>query len=880
MEKLLLIDGSSLLHRAFYALPLLHNALGEYTNGVYGFMTMLNRMLTEQNPDYIIICFDKGRITFRNQISGDYKATRKETPSELSNQFEILKEVLSAAGIFWRELAGYEADDLLGTFARQAEQSGKKTLLFSGDNDVLQLIDENTIAYMTKKGISNIDKWDTEKVMAEYSLKPQQLIDLKALMGDASDNISGVPGVGKKTALKLIQQFGSVENLYNNLDQVGSVKLRQKLAEHQDNVDICKKLATIDRQCPVEIDWQECKFVSIDAESLLPIYQRLEFNTLIKALKTKIVSENKADLSFTSPGETGFSAILLTDVDKIKELAGKIKSIGTCAFYFDWQGQALKGQIKSGGISLPDGAVFAIDFSCQKEAIIAALADVFSDPAVKKVTANSKELTQILAYYGYRLSDNFQDVILAAYLLDPSQSQYDVVALAGANGLETPAPAIDPVMEAARKASVLFSLHEVLQTKIIEYGMYDLYQEVELPLAQVLSDMEMAGIHVEGDKLLRMSDILSKEADRLAEEIYDMAGEEFNINSPKQLGYILFEKLAIPPIKKNKTGYSTDAEVLEQLAASYPIAVKLLEYRTYTKLKSTYADGLWQLIDPVSGKIHTSFKQTVTATGRLSSVAPNLQNIPVRMEVGRQIRQVFVASKPDHLLIAGDYNQIELRILAHVSQDEKLIEAFVHGEDIHAKTAAEVLDMPIEQVTRELRRQAKAVNFGIVYGISDYGLSRDLGISRADSKAYIEKYFARYPKVDIYQKQTIKQGERDGYVSTLLGRRRYLPELKSRNFNLRSFAQRMAINTPIQGSAADIIKIAMINIAQKIKENSLESKMILQVHDELIFDVPVREKAIMIPLIKNTMESAMVLSVPIKVDLKGGKDWYNMTNID
>jgi DNA polymerase-1 len=877
VENLILIDGSSLLHRAFYALPLLTNSLGEYTNGVYGFMTMLGKVLQAHQVDYLVVCFDKSRITFRNQLAADYKGTRKETPSELRDQFEILKEVLSAAGICWLELENYEADDLLGTLSLRAEQSGRDTLLFSGDADVLQLVDEHTVVYLTKKGISKLDRWDKEKISAEYGLSPGQLADLKGLSGDSSDNISGVPGVGPKTALKLIGQSGSVEALYEDLAQVDNAKLREKLAANKDKAFLSKQLATIERDCPIETDWQKCKFSGLDSQSLLPIYRRLEFKKLIAALPKESQVESKADVEPSDNVDLS-SWPVLDKAQEIRRQAEAWAKEGPCALYFTWQGHAIKGDITTAALASAEGQSVAMDFAFQKEEKMAALADGLAE--VKLITANSKELSELFACYDQTLPAKADDVILAAYLLDPSESNYDVAELAAKNGLAMPQAALDTLQEAARRAAVLGKLFAILRQKIEDHDMLRLYEDVELPLARVLAAMEEVGVRVEGEKLHQMSAVLAQEAQRLSQEIYELAGEEFNLNSPKQLSYVLFEKLQLPALKKNKSGYSTDAEVLEQLAAGYPIADKILQYRTYSKLKSTYADGLWQLIDPSDGKIHTSFMQTVTATGRLSSVAPNLQNIPVRMELGRRVRQVFVASPPDNFLLAGDYNQIELRILAHMSGDEKLIEAFLLGEDIHARTASEVMGIPMAEITKEQRRRAKAVNFGIIYGISDYGLSRDLGISRAEAKDYIDKYFARYPKVEEYQKKVIKEAEKTGYVSTILGRRRYLPHLLSKNFNLRSFAQRMAINTPIQGSAADVIKLAMVDVMAKMEEKGLQSRLILQVHDELIFDVPPAEKEIMSALAKESMESVINLAVPMKIDLKYGPNWYDMIKME
>lgn len=889
-KKLLLIDGSSLIHRAFYALPLLSNAQGEYTNGVYGFIMMLNRMLRQDQPHLAVICLDKSRVTFRNEIAADYKGTRKETPVELRGQFELLKEVLPPYGIACEELLGYEADDLLGTLARRGVEQGLQVEIFSGDKDVLQLVDKDIHVYLTKKGISETEHWDEAKVLEHYGLTPAQLIDLKALMGDSSDNISGVPGVGEKTALKLIHQFGSIDAMYEKIDGVENAKLRQKLIDNKEAAFRSRLLATICKEVPLATPLENYVYNGQDIEKLLPLYKRLQFRSLVKELedqigKQKLVLDQEQSLfpepwGTSMPGQSPLnedSFVTLLDAKAAGDLAKKIRQAGQMSLWLQWQGPSLQGDILTCGLALPGGESFAFAKADGNiDAILKALADVFADPQIYKLTIDSKEAILLLHEFGIRLKGIISDAALAAYLLEPTGSHgiedlcssYDV-NYSPASGLAL----------AARNAAALFPLCAILEQKIAGFAMDQLYHEVELPLAAVLAQMEQNGIKVEKDKLENLSVKLEAEAQKLTAEIYELADESFNINSTKQLAYILFEKLHIPSLKKTKTGYSTDSEVLEELAITYPIAAKLLDYRAHTKMKSTYADGLRQLIDPQTGKIHTTFKQTVTATGRLSSVEPNLQNIPVRTELGRSFRQVFVPEKEGNLLLSGDYNQIELRVLAHITGDEKLSQAFFSQEDIHSRTAAEVFGVDISEVTSDMRRAAKVVNFGIVYGISDYGLSRDLGISRAQAHDYIEKYFARYPGVARYQKEIIEQGRENGYVATILGRRRYLPDLASGNFNLRSFAQRMAINTPIQGSAADIIKIAMVNIARALEEKGMRSKMLLQVHDELIFDMVPEETETLPPLVRELMEGAVKLVVPVTIDMKVGVNWYQMENI-
>ena len=952
MNKLLLIDGSSLVHRAFHALPLLSNSQGEYTNAVYGFINMLNRFLGQNPPDYLVICFDKSRITFRQQIAVDYKAHRKETASELRPQFSLLKEVLAASDLPWLELEGFEGDDLLGTLARQGREEGFLITLLSGDADLLQLVDEKTQVQLMKRGITATELWDLAHLRQHYGLDPRQLIDLKALMGDASDNIHGVPGVGPKTALELMHQFGDLENIYNRLEEVSKDKLRQNLADNREAAFISRRLAEICQNAPLETDWQQYRYIQPQPEKLRPIYERLGFKTLLAALtptlttieqeastKNKIsVQSFREEKSFNNSAlNTQHSALRsktaswpppeppdhaeennkeisdraesasiiggdyreISSLAEFAQLAREITAAGSCSIYLKWQGPAISGQLTEGAVLVNgkrkkekgereelSGADLSLEivayvFSLAgliDQAKLLALKGVLEDPKIHKITANAKDLTVALAAYDIHPQGLVGDISLAAYLLNPGANSYEPEELAGLYQIKI-SPLFDPAAQLAQKARLILDLWPFLQRDLREDKLDKLYEDIELPLSQVLARMELAGVRVEGLGLRQMSAELQQHLENLSGDIFALAEEEFNINSPKQLGYILFEKMGLAPLKKTKTGYSTAAEVLEQLAGEQEIAQKILDYRSFAKLKSTYADGLAQLITK-SGKLHTSYKQTVAATGRISSVEPNLQNIPIRLEQGRQLRRVFIPDQPDNLLLAGDYNQIELRVLAHISQDQRLIKAFIEGEDIHARTAAEVFGVAIEEVDSQMRRAAKAVNFGIVYGISDFGLARDLGIGKKEAKEYIDAYFDRYPGVAQYQKDIIKKGEADGYVSTIWGRRRYLPDLKSRNFNVRGFAQRMAMNTPIQGSAADIIKIAMVNIDRALREGGYKGRMILQVHDELIFDLPKDELEAFITLIPKLMENifpaGVDFAVPLTVDLKVGPDWLNM----
>ncbi len=883
MQKLLLIDGSSLIHRAFYALPLLSNKDGLFTNALHGFMMMFNRLVDQQKPDYLLVAFDKSRITFRNEIDPTYKGTRQETPHELKGQFGLIKDILSAAHVCWEEIEGYEADDILGTFAETGEKAGFAVEIFSGDRDVFQLIDEHTTVFMTKKGISEIDHYDIAAIKERYDVAPKQLIEIKGLMGDSSDNIPGVPGVGEKTAVKLIATYGTIDNLYAHLDELKG-KLVERLAENHDSALRSRELATICCDIPVEIDWQKYRYqADSDISELAELYRKLQLNQLLRGLTQKSMAAEQAT-DESSPfaeeerpwgaqaqaptadsAEPELPELALVDVIAFAE---KIVVAKTCAIYPKWQAAVIEGKISELGLAVPGEQAISV---CIEN--LQALRGVFEDTQISKQVAHAKELRLLLLAHGIDIAGIIDDVILAAYLLDPAAGEYKLAEIAFTHGITVPADT------AASYAALIPELSRHLRAELMEADMLHLYENMEIPLAAILADMEKEGVRVEGEKLAAMSEMLAEAAEKTQAEIYALAGHEFNLNSPKQLGVVLFDELGLPAFKKTKTGYSTNAEVLESLAVNFPIAALILDYRLVAKLKSTYTDGLQPLINSQTGKIHTSYMQTVTATGRLSSVEPNLQNIPVRHELGRRIREVFVPEQPTDILMAADYNQIELRVLAHISGDPKLIEAFRNGEDIHSRTASEVLGVDAADLTLFQRRQAKAVNFGIVYGISDYGLSRDLGISRAEAADYIAKYFQRYPGVAEYQRRTILKAKETGYVSTLCGRRRYLPDLLNRNFNLRSLAERMAINAPIQGTAADIIKIAMIDIAKELAKNSNKSKMILQVHDELIFNVLPSEQKGMLYLIKDKMEHALPLSVPITVDIKIGKNWYNMEKI-
>jgi len=904
MSKLLLIDGSSFLHRGYYAMPNLRNSQGEYTGAVYGLVSMLSRIINAEKPQFAAVCFDKSRHSFRTDFYPEYKGTRKETPTELKSQFALAFEVLAAFGIFAVEMDNYEADDLIGTLAKKGEAQGMKVDIYTGDRDLLQLITENITVHIAGSGKSAAEStpFDTAAMIEKYGFEPCRLIDFKALMGDTSDNIPGIAGVGEKTALKLLTQFGNLENLLQNTAQIENEKLRQKVIAGEVQARLSYRLATICCEAPIEFDEETLRLKPCREEELLQLYRRLEFRSLMRPLEKAIMTKREAESGslfmqqeilqtglaqkgiakpaskitfddeerpFDEP-QTNFKPLVFpADEESLLKKLQKAQKIGICLTY---RNAAIYGDINCLAFGFEDGTGFYLEFMGELDRFrLQAYKPILENPAIAKLCYNLKETMLVLAANDIELKGAEYDCALAAYLLNSAKGDYP------ANEILYADASLLPANEAtAAFAASLFPVSKKQTEELKAAGMYRLFCDMEMPLVKVLFEMEREGIVVRRAELESISAELGARINALTAEIYQLAGTEFNINSPKQLGEILFERMGIQGGKKTKTGYSTAAEILEELAPQNEIIAKILEYRTCAKLKSTYADGLHKLINQNTGKLHTSFKQTVTATGRLSSAEPNLQNIPVRYEEGRKLRKAFTPSQTGNMLLAADYNQIELRVLAHISGDEKLIHAFRNNEDIHTRTAMEVFGVSTEEMTPDLRRKAKAVNFGIVYGISDYGLGRDLGISRREAHEYIEKYFERYPLVKEYQQKTIADAKEKGYVETIYGRRRYLPELRSSNFNIRSFAERMAINTPIQGSAADIMKIAMINLAAAMKEKALRSKLLLQVHDELILDVVPDELDILSDLLKSRMQEAAALAVPLLADLKIGANWYNM----
>ncbi len=885
-KRLLVIDGNSLIHRAFYALPLLSTKDGIYTNGVYGFLTMLYRIQEEYNYDYISVAFDKKGPTFRHEAFDLYKANRDSTPNELSLQFPILKEILTAMNINQIEMDRYEADDIAGTLAKLGEEEGLDVVLVTGDRDYLQLASDKTKVLITKKGITELEEYDRNKIIEEYGITPEQFIDLKGLMGDKSDNIPGVPGIGEKTGIKLLKEFSNMEALYENIDSVSGEKTKESLIEHKSTAFLSRKLGEIITNIPLDCSLEELKVEEPDWERLEEIYNKLEFNSLLSKIPEDKLS-TKEDLSY----EVKYKIVKNNDYNLIIKEIDKEKSF-SFKFLFEEENY-IKSEILGIGIKAGENIAYYIDFLENDINIFREkFKSYFESDKIEKYGHMLKTDIFALLKLDINIENIAFDTMIGSYLLNPAQSNYSINELAkeylniygideeellgkGKNkksfkdlSLETQAEYISMTLDFINKVK------EPIEEKIEEQGMKELYYNVELPLVEVLAHMEYNGFKVDLQVLEELGEEFQKEIDDLTQDIYSLAGEEFNINSPKQLGEILFDKLNLPVIKKTKTGYSTDAEVLDKLKGQHEIIDKILKYRQMVKLKSTYIDGLINEVNPETGKIHSTFHQTVTNTGRISSTEPNLQNIPIRTEEGRKIRKAFVAKSNEYILVDGDYSQIELRVLAHISQDPKMMEAFFHNEDIHTKTASEVFNIPKEEVTPLMRSRAKAVNFGIVYGISDYGLSRDLDISRKEAKEYIDNYLKNYNMVNKYMDDIIKKGKKDGYVETLLNRRRYIPELKSRNFNVRSFGERIAMNTPIQGSAADIIKISMVRVHKELTKRNLKSKLILQVHDELIIETFKDEEDEVKEIMKDVMENAIKLSIPLKVEISTGENWY------
>jgi len=865
-ERLLILDGHSLMYRAFYALPALTNSDGIYTNAVYGFTTMLLKMKEEFKPDYIVTTFDRRAPTFRHDEYKDYKAGRKKMPDELRGQFDLVRELLEKLAIDIYELDGFEADDLIGTLSVFAEKQGLEVFIVTGDRDALQLATENVKVVINKKGMSEKEIYDKARMIDEYGVTPTEFIDVKGLMGDASDNIPGVPGIGEKTAYKLIKEYKSIENLLMNIEKVSGKKLVENLMTYSEQAIFSKKLATIITCVPMEIDLESIKSKEkFDVRAVKDLFYKLQFKSLINK-----IPDNEETMEET------FSAdfTIIDELPKLLELIQGIKE--TIYLLFDISSANVFTKISINNIYLnykeKNYLIKVTDLLDKDEQkTIKYLKAMLGSNDIKKVSHSVKNAYTALNKKGIKLQGIQFDTELAAYLLNSAQKEYSLETLMDTN-LRISIRGDGDAKE-INKVALLKKLYEILEKKIEEYEMEKLLYTVEQPLTEAISYMEAEGFTIDKDKLAELGVKYAADIVELESTIFELSGEEFNIKSPKQLGKILFEKLDLPVIKKTKTGYSTNAEVLEALVDKHPIIAEITKYRGLTKIFSTYIEGLQAVID-TDGRIHSNFTQTVTTTGRLSSTEPNLQNIPIRHEMGRAIRRAFIPHNDRCVILSADYSQIELRVLAHIAGDANLIEAFINHSDIHTKTASEVFNVPMEEVTKIMRSNAKAVNFGIVYGIGEFSLAKDLNISRKEAKTYIETYFERYPSVKKYMKDIVTEAEQNNSVTTILNRRRFIPEINSANKIVASAGIRLAMNTPIQGSAADIIKLAMVNVYEKLKEEGLKSTLILQVHDELILNVYRDEQKRVEYLVKDQMENVIKLLVPLEVEISIGETWY------
>ncbi|MGI5948827.1 DNA polymerase I [Peptoniphilus sp.] len=880
-NKFLIIDGSSLFFRAFYALPLLKTKKGLYTNAIYGFVMMLENAIEKIKPTHIAVCFDMKGKTFRTDLYKDYKGTRQKTPNELEQQFPLVRDILKHMNIKILESPVYEADDIAGTLSSIASEEGFESYLLTGDKDYFQLVNDKTRVLLTRKGITEMDIITEESLMEDYGIEPKQFIDLKALMGDSSDNIPGVYGIGEKTGLKYVKEFGTLENLYDNIDEITAKKAKEKLEDGKTSAFMSKKLGTIVKNVPLDESLDDFKVEEYDYESLSKMYREFEFNSLLDRLPEEYRKEKTEKIDI---GNLEFDDNI--DIDTV---ISKIKDKKSFAFKFITDGKIYEDidpiyiAIKPG-----DDAVYFLEYS--KE-ILEKLKDIFEDKDIEKIGYDLKEDIIILINSNIDLKNYVHDPSIAEYILNSTQSDYSINKLSHVYLDRDYKDEEELLGKGVKKKkyseidkdelfnyftfmlNVSYKLKDLQIKKIEEEDMISLYRYVELPLVEVLASMEYTGINTDVAVLDEIDEQISDKILNLEKLIYEDAGEEFNINSPKQLGVILFEKMDYPVIKKTKTGYSTSADILEKLKGEDDIISHVLEYRKLAKLKSTYIDGLKAVINPKTNRIHSRFNQTVTATGRISSTDPNLQNIPIRTEEGRLIRKAFLAS-PNSVLVDADYSQIELRILAALAEDKEMLKAFADGLDIHRKTASEVFHVDFDEVSSRQRSDAKAVNFGIIYGISDYGLSQNLNIPRKEAKEYIDNYLEHFVGIKNYMKSEIETGKEMGYVKTILNRRRYIPELKAKNFNIRSFGERVALNTPIQGSAADIIKIAMVKVYNELKKRNLKSKLIIQIHDELVVDACEDEVEEVKSIMKELMENAVKLNVDLFVDMNVGNSLY------
>lgn len=897
--KLFLIDGSAIAYRSYFAFiknPL-RNSKGENTSAVFGFLRFLFMIFDNENPDYITVVFDPPGPTFRHEQYKEYKATRQKMPDDMRDQIPKIHQVLQALNVPILEVAGFEADDVIGTLAKKARQRDVQTFLVSGDKDFMQLVDSQTRMYNPKRAGEEVEILDREGVEEKIGLPPEKIVDYLGLMGDTSDNVPGVPGVGAKTAVKLIQEFGNLENVLENAEKVSRMKLRENLQKYRDDALLSKKLVRIDTNVPLEVDIESLKKQAPDSDRVVELFRKLEFSSLLERFKTG---------RETRKGEYH----LIEESEKIHPLFARLQKSGRIVVDLETTNRdPMRAEIVGIALAMKAGEAYYLPVHVETSggrreillkgsgdlfggvSIATSLKELLENPQIAKSGHNIKYDMLVLARHGIELAGVAFDTMVASYLINPTLRQHNLDALALEHLNYVKQPTSDLIGTGKKQLSMLdvdvdklaayacedaditLRLHDLFVPILKKSQLVDLLHNVELPLISVLMDVEKTGVALDLAFLAEMSAEMGQKLDALVARIYDLADEEFNINSTQQLGEILFEKLKLPKKKRTKTGYSTDASVLEDLARIHDLPKTLLEYRELTKLKSTYVDALPNLIHPETGRIHTSYNQTVAATGRLSSSDPNLQNIPIRTDMGRQIRKAFVPGDPQHVILDADYSQIELRVMAHLSKDPVLMAAFHNNEDIHAKTASLVFLVPPEDLTREYRRRAKEINFGIMYGMGEFGLAMRLGISREEASEFIASYFATYSKVKEFIDKTHAEVEKKGYVTTLLNRRRYLPEINSKNRNIREFAKRTAVNTPIQGTAAELIKIAMINVWRKLQEKQLKTKMIMQVHDELVFEAPRHEVDEVKELVKNQMEAAMKLDVPVKVDVGVGPNW-------
>lgn len=879
--RLFLIDGNSFCYRAFYAIRSLANSKGQPTNAIYGFITMINKLIKEEKPEYLAIAFDLKGPTFRHKKFEEYKIHRKPMPDELVDQMPLIKEVVRGYNIPLFEMQGYEADDVLATIAMKAADKGYDVYIVTGDKDMLQLVGPRIKVYnVHKEGLI----YDKEKVKERYGVPPEKIVDLIALMGDSSDNIPGVTGIGEVTARKLMEDFGSFDKVLSAGDKIKSESLRKKISEFREQAILSKELATVDKEVPIKVDFDELKLREPNNNKLREIFNELEFKRLLK--------------DFAAPGkQLSGKYHLVEDEDALEGLIKELAKQKEFALDFETTGtDPLSCEPVGISFCWKEGAAYYVPIGdvgggFGKSALFEKLKPILEDRRKLKIGQNIKYEELLLAVNGVKVEGPVFDTMVASYLLNPSKMNHNLEDITSEYLNCKKTPITDLIGEGKKKITMreveiekikdyccqdsdaAFRLKDVLERQLDEKNLNKLFHEVEMPLLECLADMELTGVAIDVNYLAKMSKEMEKKLEKITSEVYEIAGAEFNINSPKQLAEILFVKLKLPVVKKTKTGHSTDVEVLEALSAVHALPAALLKYREISKLKSTYVDSLPQLVNPKTGRVHTSFNQTVTATGRLSSSDPNFQNIPIKTEMGRQIRKAFVPGAKGRVILSADYSQIELRVLAHFSQDKELQEAFEKDRDIHAHTASLIFGVKESEVASQMRSIAKTVNFGIIYGMSPFGLSRELKIEVSKAKEFIDAYFEKYGRVKVFLEDLVEEARRNGYVTTILNRRRYLPEINSQNNSVRQFAERAAINAPIQGSAADLIKIAMINIHNVLKEKKLNSKMILQVHDELVFEVPDNEVEDMKKIVKTRMEEVVKLNVPVRVQVKVGKNW-------